>query len=102
MLASGCIDNQYRKGKETVVINIHFKDANLFAVGDTTYASFFKIYLYMGLYWDCNHFTNFQRDIQVGKNGDFGPLGWGASKNNHSPYAHLNVVGIATIFHMNQ
>ena len=41
MLASGCIDNQYRKGKETVVINIHFKDANLFAVGDTTYASFF-------------------------------------------------------------
>ena len=27
MLASGCIDNQYSKGKEKVVINIHFKDA---------------------------------------------------------------------------
>ena len=27
MLASGCIDNQYIKGKEEVVINIHFKDA---------------------------------------------------------------------------
>ena len=38
MLASGCIDNQYSKGKEKVVINIHFKDANLFAVGGTTYA----------------------------------------------------------------
>ena len=38
MLASGCIDNQYSKGKEKVVINIHFKDANLFVVGNTTYA----------------------------------------------------------------
>ena len=27
MLASGCIDNQYIKGKENLVINIHFRDA---------------------------------------------------------------------------
>ena len=27
MPASGCIDNQYSKGKEKMVINIHFKDA---------------------------------------------------------------------------
>jgi len=27
LLASGCVDNQYVKGKEKVVINIHFKDA---------------------------------------------------------------------------
>ena len=38
MLASGCIDNQYIKSKEKVVINIHFKD--VFCVGDTTYAYF--------------------------------------------------------------
>ena len=37
VLASGCIDNQYSKGKETVVTNVHFEDANLFAVGDATY-----------------------------------------------------------------
>ena len=38
ILASGCIENQYSKGKEKVVINVHFKHANLLAVGDTTYA----------------------------------------------------------------
>ena len=38
ILASGCIENQYSKGKERVVINVHFKHANLLAVGDTTYA----------------------------------------------------------------
>ena len=38
MLASGCIENQYSKGKEKVFINVHFIDANLLAVGDTTYA----------------------------------------------------------------
>ena len=39
MLASGCIENQYSKGKEKVVINVRFINANLLAVGDTTYAS---------------------------------------------------------------
>ena len=41
MLASGCIDTQYSKGKEKVVINIHCKDA--LAVGDTTYAYFVNV-----------------------------------------------------------
>ena len=36
--ASGCIADQYSKGKEKVVINVHFKNANLLAVGDTPYA----------------------------------------------------------------
>ena len=36
MLASGCMENQHSKGKETVVIHVHFKHANLLAVGDTT------------------------------------------------------------------
>ena len=31
---------QYSTGKEKVAINIHFKDANLFAVADATYAYF--------------------------------------------------------------
>ena len=39
-LASGCIENQYSKGKENMVINVHLKNANLLAVGDTTYAYF--------------------------------------------------------------
>ena len=39
MLASGCIENQY--SKEKVVINVHFKHANLLAVGDTTHAYFY-------------------------------------------------------------
>ena len=38
MLASGCIENQYGKGKEKVVINVHSKHANLLVIGDTTYA----------------------------------------------------------------
>ena len=53
MLASGCIENssqcllqvalkiQYSKGKEKVVISVQFINANLLAVGDTTYAYFF-------------------------------------------------------------
>ena len=41
MLASGCTENQYSKGKEKVVINVHFINANLRAVGDNTYAYFF-------------------------------------------------------------
>ena len=40
MLASGCIENQYSQGEEKVVINAHFKHANLLAVGDTTCAYF--------------------------------------------------------------
>ena len=40
MLASGCTENQYRKGKEKVVINVHFLNANPRAVGDNTYAYF--------------------------------------------------------------
>ena len=42
MLASGCTENQYSKGKEKVVINVHFINANLRAVGDNTYAYFFS------------------------------------------------------------
>ena len=40
MLASGCTESQYSKGKEKVVINVHFINANLRAVGDSTYAYF--------------------------------------------------------------
>ena len=40
MLASGCIENQYSKGKEKRVSNVHLINANLLAVGDTTYAYF--------------------------------------------------------------
>ena len=40
MLASGCTENQYSKGKEKVVSNVHFINANLRAVGDNTYAYF--------------------------------------------------------------
>ena len=47
MLASGCIENQYRKGKEQVVINVHFKKTNLIAVGDTTYAYLVNKYVYV-------------------------------------------------------
>jgi len=47
MLASGCIENQYRKGKEQVVINVHFKKKNLIAVGDTTYAYLVNKYVYV-------------------------------------------------------
>ena len=45
MLASGCTESQYSKGKEKVVINVHFINANLRAVGDNTYAYFglFKV-----------------------------------------------------------
>ena len=43
LLASGCIENQYGKGKEKVVINVHFINANLLAVGNTTYTYFFKL-----------------------------------------------------------
>ena len=38
MLASSCTENQYSKGKEKVVSNVHFINANLRAVGDNTYA----------------------------------------------------------------
>ena len=38
MLASGCTESQYSKGKQKVVINVHFINANLRAVGDSTYA----------------------------------------------------------------
>ena len=87
--------------KQIIRENVTRKLGSIFE--DQYFLFFLNLLIYnMGLYWDCNHFTNFQRDIQVGKNGDFGPLGCGASKNNHSPYAHLNVVGIATIFLMNQ
>ena len=41
MLASGCTENQYSKGKEKVVSNVHFINANLRAVGDNTYAYLF-------------------------------------------------------------
>ena len=41
--ASGCIENQYSKGKEKEVINVHFKNANLLAVGDTPYAYYIFI-----------------------------------------------------------
>ena len=41
MLASGCTENQYSKGKEKVVINVHFINASLRAVGDNTYAYYF-------------------------------------------------------------
>ena len=41
MLASGCIEHQYSKGKEKLVMNVYtLKHANLLAVGDTTYAYF--------------------------------------------------------------
>ena len=40
MLASGCNENQYSKGKEKAAINVHFINANLLAFGDTTYAYF--------------------------------------------------------------
>ena len=43
MLASGCAENRYGKGKEKVVINVHFINANLLAVGDTTYANFYDL-----------------------------------------------------------
>ena len=44
MLASGCIENQYSKGKEKVVINVHFINSNLLAVGDTTYIYFLLVF----------------------------------------------------------
>ena len=47
MLASGCIENQYSKGKEKVVINVHFINANLLAVGDTTYIYFLLVFLFV-------------------------------------------------------
>jgi len=40
MLASGCIENQYSKGKEKVVTNAHCINANLLAVVDATCAYF--------------------------------------------------------------
>ena len=50
MLASGCIEIQYSKGKEKVVINVYFINANLLAVGDTTYACFFKGFQFWQFY----------------------------------------------------
>lgn len=43
MPASGCIENEYGKGKENVLIHVHFKNANILAVGDTTYVSFANV-----------------------------------------------------------
>ena len=40
MPASGCIENQYSKGKEKVVTNAHRINANLLAVVDATCAYF--------------------------------------------------------------
>lgn len=43
MPASGCSANEYGKGKENVLIHVHFKIANTLAVGDTTYVSFANV-----------------------------------------------------------
>ena len=40
MPASGCIENQYSKGKEKVVTNAHCINANLLAAVDATCAYF--------------------------------------------------------------
>ena len=51
ILASGCIENEYSKGKEKVgkekvVTSVQFINANLLAVGDANTLIFFLLHLY--------------------------------------------------------